>query len=259
MVEIYFNIQSDNGALTEGHALRKWSGNYIKALEDAKDVRAGMKLNSFMASAGLVDVESRMIPLPLSGWPSGKLLAGPCFAILVAHYCEDPRMREIGTLNRENAQRWLSSLAIYPFMQKLLMSRGDFDELVSVARQEADDASLRAYVPLYVFSMTIKEKFLLIFQIRVHWSEALRWDVPLPFAGYPSCFRRFALHSLLLVLHIPFRSKRPSGYSLRNSIEKLVMRHWTLTVLSPIPTEIGQPHSRPSPPAVWIRPPGLQC
>ncbi|KMU84154.1 hypothetical protein CIHG_01940 [Coccidioides immitis H538.4] len=52
MVEIYFNIQSDNGALTENHALRKWSSSYIKALEGVKDVRAGMKLTSLMTSAG---------------------------------------------------------------------------------------------------------------------------------------------------------------------------------------------------------------
>lgn len=95
MVEIYFNIQSDNGALTENHALRKWSNKYICSLEDAKDVRAGMKLNSLMTSAGLVDVESRMIPLPLSGWPSGELLASLVlqFPLLIFARTENERNR----------------------------------------------------------------------------------------------------------------------------------------------------------------------
>ncbi|KMU73745.1 hypothetical protein CISG_03795 [Coccidioides immitis RMSCC 3703] len=132
MVEIYFNIQSDNGALTENHALRKWSSSYIKALEGVKDVRAGMKLTSLMTSAGLVDIESKMIPLPLSGWSN------------------DPRMRVIGAMNRDNTQQWLSSLALYPFMQKLHMSRDELNNIITHAREEADDPSLRAYVPLYV-------------------------------------------------------------------------------------------------------------
>ncbi|EFW15185.1 conserved hypothetical protein [Coccidioides posadasii str. Silveira] len=130
MVEIYFNIQSDNGALTENHALRKWSSSYIKALEGVKDVRVGMKLTSLMTSAGLVDIESKMIPLPLSGWSN------------------DPRMRVIGAMNRDNTQQWLSSLALYPFMQKLHMSRDELNNIITRAREEADDPSLRPYVPL---------------------------------------------------------------------------------------------------------------
>lgn len=72
MVEIYFNVQSDSGALTESNALRQWSTNYIRALEDVKDVRAGIKLSNLMSSAGLIEVESKMIPLPLSAWSAGK-------------------------------------------------------------------------------------------------------------------------------------------------------------------------------------------
>jgi hypothetical protein len=71
MVEIYFNIQSDNGSLTAGNALRQWSEKYIQALDPLKDLRAGMRLASLMTAAGLVDVESKMIPLPLCGWSNG--------------------------------------------------------------------------------------------------------------------------------------------------------------------------------------------
>ena len=78
MVEIYFNVQSDSGSLTEEHALRKWSSRYIRALDDIKDVRAGMKLANFMTAAGLVDVETKMIPFPLSAWSNGELHP-PCF------------------------------------------------------------------------------------------------------------------------------------------------------------------------------------
>ncbi|EGE06322.1 hypothetical protein TEQG_05325 [Trichophyton equinum CBS 127.97] len=132
MIEVYFNVQSDNGALTESHCLRKWSTSYIAALEGVKDLRSGMKLAGLMASAGLVDIESKMIPLPLSGWST------------------DPRMKAIGEANRKNVHLFLESLGLYPFMHQLDMSEVEFQELLTGARQEADDPSLKAYIPLYV-------------------------------------------------------------------------------------------------------------
>lgn len=72
MVEIYFNVQSDNGSLTDEHALRKWSTQYMRALEDRKELRIGSRLRSFFESAGLVEVDTKMIPLPLSAWSNGQ-------------------------------------------------------------------------------------------------------------------------------------------------------------------------------------------
>lgn len=71
MVEIYFNVQSDNGSITDGHALRRWSTQYLRALEDRKDLRVGSKLRTLLMDAGLVEVDTKMIPLPLSPWSSG--------------------------------------------------------------------------------------------------------------------------------------------------------------------------------------------
>jgi hypothetical protein len=72
MVECYYMCQSDNGSITESHALRQWSNRYINAIEGIKDPRAPMQLPSLFNAAGFVEVESRMIPLPLSGWSIGK-------------------------------------------------------------------------------------------------------------------------------------------------------------------------------------------
>lgn len=71
MVEIYFNAQSDNGSITEEHALRRWSAQYLRALEDRKDLRIGSKLRALMLDAGFVEVDTKMIPLPLSAWSTG--------------------------------------------------------------------------------------------------------------------------------------------------------------------------------------------
>jgi hypothetical protein len=92
MVEIYPNIQSDNGTLTPGqyqtalklkadelnltllidHALHQWSARYLESMNGLKDLRAATRLPNLMREAGFVDVESRMIQLPTCAWPSGK-------------------------------------------------------------------------------------------------------------------------------------------------------------------------------------------
>lgn len=74
MVEIYFNAQSDNGSLTDEHALRRWSTQYMRALEDRKELRIGTRLRNLFTSAGLVEVDIKMIPLPLSAWSTGQSL-----------------------------------------------------------------------------------------------------------------------------------------------------------------------------------------
>lgn len=72
MVEIYFNVQSDNGSITDEHALRRWSKQYMRALEDRKELRIGSTLRNLCSSAGLVEVDTKMIPLPLSAWSTGE-------------------------------------------------------------------------------------------------------------------------------------------------------------------------------------------
>ncbi|KAJ5363655.1 uncharacterized protein N7496_009368, partial [Penicillium cataractarum] len=130
MTEIYFNVQSDNGSITDQHALRRWSTQYMRALEDRKDLRIGSRLRNFFDEAGLVEVDTKMIPLPLSAWSS------------------DPRMRDIGRYNSGNIQQLLRSLALYPLTQRLHMSTESFDRLVEQARDEARNHSLKAYFPL---------------------------------------------------------------------------------------------------------------
>lgn len=72
MTEFYYNVQSDNGTLTETNALRQWSSKMLQAYEGRKDLRAPLKLERMFREAGLVDLETRMIPIPLNGWPRGR-------------------------------------------------------------------------------------------------------------------------------------------------------------------------------------------
>ncbi|KAF8849992.1 UMTA methyltransferase [Acephala macrosclerotiorum] len=132
MVEMYFQVQSDNGSLTDDHALRQWSARYSESMEGLKDLRVPLRLSNMMRDAGFVDVEARMIPLPTCGWST------------------EQRDRDIGIANHENVHRLLSSLAIYPFTERLGMSIQDVHLLVAQARLEADEPGFKAYFPLYV-------------------------------------------------------------------------------------------------------------
>ncbi|OLN95530.1 Demethylmenaquinone methyltransferase 3 [Colletotrichum chlorophyti] len=71
MVEIYFNAQSDNGTLTQNHALPRWSRLYLDSVQPYKDPRAPLQMQAWMQSAGFDSVETQMIPLPMCGWSSG--------------------------------------------------------------------------------------------------------------------------------------------------------------------------------------------
>jgi hypothetical protein len=71
MIECYFMCQSNNGSITESHPLRRWSDSYIRSLEGIKDPRAPLRLQALLTAAGFVEVEHRMIQMPLSGWPEG--------------------------------------------------------------------------------------------------------------------------------------------------------------------------------------------
>ncbi|KAE8349166.1 S-adenosyl-L-methionine-dependent methyltransferase [Aspergillus coremiiformis] len=130
LIEIYFNIQSYSGLMDETHALRQWSSQLMGSLQEMKDPRVGTKLANLLAAAGLENIRSEMIALPFSAWP------------------KEPKNRDIGAMNRENVQKLLPALGLYPFTQLLGMSPQEFEELMKRAKQEADEPSLKVYFPL---------------------------------------------------------------------------------------------------------------
>ncbi|KAL1864227.1 hypothetical protein Daus18300_007824 [Diaporthe australafricana] len=62
----------------------------------------------------------------------------------------DAREKEVGTANRENMSHLLSSLALYPFTERLNMSITEVQVLLAQARREAQDPAFKAYFPVYV-------------------------------------------------------------------------------------------------------------
>lgn len=123
----------------------------MRSLEDTKDLRVGTRLKALMMGAGLVDVDARMIPLPLSAWSGGKCAISFHLLTIADTFSEtapDPRMREIGMANRENVKRLFSALAHYPLTQRQRMPQEEFQALVTEAAHEADNPRIKAYFPV---------------------------------------------------------------------------------------------------------------
>lgn len=64
------------GMLGSCRSLDQWltidrSQLHLQGLQPEKDGRAGIRLEELMRNAGFENVESRMMQLPLCGWPDG--------------------------------------------------------------------------------------------------------------------------------------------------------------------------------------------
>ncbi|KAF2395718.1 S-adenosyl-L-methionine-dependent methyltransferase [Trichodelitschia bisporula] len=139
MAEFYYNIQSDSGRLTDQHALHQWGANYRAALERDRDPRVGRSLVEKLRQAGLREVQHRMFQVPIGAWPT------------------DPTQRRIGELNLDNIKAMLESHAMWPFTSRLGWTREQVVWLTERAKQEAEDVTLRLYIPLLVDDIAVRE------------------------------------------------------------------------------------------------------
>lgn len=73
-VELYYIVQSDNGTITEKHAIRQLTELYSDAVENTKDLRAPLKMEALMKDAGLVELATRIVQLPLNSWSNSRSL-----------------------------------------------------------------------------------------------------------------------------------------------------------------------------------------
>ncbi|KAE9992532.1 hypothetical protein EG327_008669 [Venturia inaequalis] len=139
VAEYYYNIQSDNGRLTENHALHKWGTLYRGAQEAlGRDPRAARNLKQQLVGAGLHDVREQVFRVPIGGWHP------------------DSVMNYIGVHNVSNIDAMLDSHAIWPFTHvNHLSATGAWTKeqvswLTAAAKQEARDVSLKLYIELYI-------------------------------------------------------------------------------------------------------------
>lgn len=70
--ELYLNVQSDNGSITPQHAVYQLNELFKQALDKNRDRHAPRNMERMMRDAGLVELESKVINIPLNEWPTGE-------------------------------------------------------------------------------------------------------------------------------------------------------------------------------------------
>lgn len=69
--EVHLSIQSDNGTITRQHGAGQLTDLFIEAMSKTRDLQAPSKLKAMMGDAGLIELESKYIQIPLNGWSAG--------------------------------------------------------------------------------------------------------------------------------------------------------------------------------------------
>ena len=117
------SVQSDNGSLTEEHAIYQWGAKYRAAMQPDRNFRTGAALSSLLRDAGLKDIEERYIQLPIGPWP------------------ENVTQRAIGQRNLDNIDRLLDSFGLMPLIKRGGMSKDEVLELTEQAKARGAEST----------------------------------------------------------------------------------------------------------------------
>lgn len=129
--EIGADITSDDGPLTEQHALYKWS----RLLKDAS-VKLGRHFMAFeimsecMADVGFTDMADRRFKWPTNRWP------------------RDKRHKELAAWNNENSSVALESVTPAPFTRAHGWMREEVTVMLADVRKNLNDADIHAHWPI---------------------------------------------------------------------------------------------------------------
>ncbi|KAG8672936.1 hypothetical protein FPOAC1_006236 [Fusarium poae] len=129
--EIDIFVASDDNTLSKSHNLYRWA----ELLQEASDKLGRPYFNpsglkEVLEKAGFEDVhESRF------KWPSNQ-------------WAKDPKHKELGLWNNENANYFLEGVAIAPLTRALGWSREQVAVFIVQARKEVNDTRIHAYWPI---------------------------------------------------------------------------------------------------------------
>lgn len=130
-VDFDIDYYSQDGSLTEKHALRRWITTAHSAVSMAgREMNPGKHLEQWMKDAGFVNVQMIKTPLPIGTWP------------------KDLRLKEIGVLNRTQLWEGLSGLSYRMFIDVLGWSRDDLENLLNEVRENLKDRKIHAMFDL---------------------------------------------------------------------------------------------------------------
>lgn len=122
---------SDDGSLTEDHAIAKWGTTFFKASENfGTSASSPRNLKRWMIEAGFVDVEEHILKLPVGLWPKNK------------------RLKNIGMFEMVNMDEGIEGLSLMLFTRALGWSREEVLLFLMDVRKDAKDKSIHSYYHL---------------------------------------------------------------------------------------------------------------
>jgi len=122
---------SQDGSLTNDHALRRWlTMSYDAENATKRSLRPGKHLAQWMREAGFVDIHVVRSPLPLGIWP------------------RDMKLKRVGWLNWTQLSEGLEGMSLRLFMDILGWSREDLELLLMQVRKDLKDSSIHALFDL---------------------------------------------------------------------------------------------------------------
>ncbi|KAH7110441.1 S-adenosyl-L-methionine-dependent methyltransferase [Dactylonectria macrodidyma] len=131
LLEVDGFLISDDGTLTENHAISKW----CKFLREAaaklgRPYEQTDKLKKIMAEVGFTDVVETCFKWPTNRW------------------AKDKKFKELGAWNNENTARFLEAATLAPFTRGLGWSKEEVHVFLVDVRRDLNDPKIHAYSPI---------------------------------------------------------------------------------------------------------------
>lgn len=138
-VDICHLITSDDGTLTEEHALYKWNELRIKAAElGGRSLTEAKNNRQRLIRSGFVNVEERLAKWPINPWPKDKIA------------------KEVGLCNLESVGNGLEALTMAAFTRVLGWEREEVHAFLPQVRKDIRNPNIHAYCPMCVYQTAIK-------------------------------------------------------------------------------------------------------
>ncbi|KAH7175756.1 S-adenosyl-L-methionine-dependent methyltransferase [Dactylonectria macrodidyma] len=135
----YFELQeadllakSDDGTLTNEHALSKWLEYLHNAsMKLGRPYQDITKVKNIMADIGFVDIVETYRRWPMNTWP------------------RDAKYKLLGAWTRENVSNGLEAFSMAPLTRALDWNKDEVTAFLANVRRDLNDKSIHAYWPVY--------------------------------------------------------------------------------------------------------------
>ncbi|KAI9834988.1 MAG: hypothetical protein M1819_002711 [Sarea resinae] len=126
-------LYCDDGSLPTSWPFLEWT-RYVDdaSMAYGRPLRIANKLKRWYEEAGFVDVQERIIKVPLGSWP------------------KDERLKSIGILSRSNFLDGLQAMSLAPFTRALGWSKNELEVYLVGVRRSLMDRSVHAYHKAFV-------------------------------------------------------------------------------------------------------------